>query len=428
VGDASHDRQSRLSRRGFLLGAGGLAAGAALAAPDSRGAPTNASAAPGTTGGDLVPFYGAHQAGVTTAPQRHSYFAAFDVQAEQRSDLVSLLKRWTALAADLCAGHPVNGAAQAGGGVDGGEARGLGPDRLSVNFGLGPSLFGVNAVDRFGLRGKWPMALVEVPVFAGEQISPSRRGGDLTVHACAEDPQVVFHAVHQLAAAAAGAAIIRWAQAGFNESAATNGTPRNLMGFKDGTVNPRAPSQLDQFVWVDGGQDQEWMTGGTYMVVRRIRMRLGRWDTLSVETQERVIGRHKASGAPLGEQREFAPLDLQAMRPDGKPVIPLNAHVRLASAAANWGQMMLRRSYAYNDGVATLDIDQVPTSATDSLDAGLFFCAYQQDPRLAFIPIFAKLSQRDALGPFTVHTASAVAALPPGAERPGEWVGQSLLE
>jgi len=167
------------------------------------------------------------------------------------------------------------------------------------------------------------------------------------------------------------------------------------------------------------------MDGGTYVVVRRIRMNLDKWDATSVATQERIIGRHKRSGAPLGRSAEFDALDLSAKGVDGEPIVPLDAHVRIASPQENWHNTMLRRSYSYNDDALVPGTSSASNSST--FDAGLFFVAYQQNPRLAFIPIYAELAARDALGPFTVHTGSTIAAIPPGAQNPGSWIGEQLL-
>jgi deferrochelatase/peroxidase EfeB len=419
-----------ISRRGFLGAAGGLVAGAAFAGAE-RELPREH---PPSVGDDAkiatVPFYGIHQGGISTPPQRHSYFAALDVTTDERRQLVQVLQAWTEVAANLCSGRSAAPMTADAGSVeaDSGEALGLGPARLTVNFGFGPSLFGLGAPDRFGLARNWPMPLIPLPNFPGDQLIASKTGGDLTIHACADDPQVAFHAVRQLVRTARRVATIRWAQAGFNEASAANGTPRNLLGFKDGTMNLTTDAEMDELVWAGGDGDQAWMQGGTYLVVRRIRVSLEQWDAQSLGTQERVIGRHKLSGAPLGKSGEFDRLDLDARDSNGRPVIPLDAHVRLASPQENWGQRMLRRSYAYNDGVDPFSARGSSGPPAQTLDAGLFFAAYQVDPRLSFIPIFQKLAESDALSRFTTHTGSAIAAIPPAAPHPGRWVGQQLLE
>ena len=353
-------------------------------------------------------------------------FVAVDVTTDRREDLTELLRVWTGLAADLTAGRsgPSFGDVAGGAQQDSGSTLGLGPARLTVNVGFGPSLFGLGETDRFGLGAHRPEALVDLPPFAGDQLTEATTGGDLSIHACADDPQVTFHAAQQLVRAARGVAVARWSQAGFNETGAATGTPRNLMGFKDGTTNPSTGSALDELVWV-GGAGPDWMVGGTYLVARRIRIAFDEWDDTPVAEQERIIGRHKLSGAPLGRSAEFDALDLAAEDSSGDPVVPLDAHVRIASPQENWNNTLLRRSYAYNDG---LDASAEPSGRlSPRVDAGLFFVAYQANPRLSFIPIYGELARGDALQRFTTHTASMIAAVPPAAPGPGHWIGEQLF-
>jgi deferrochelatase/peroxidase EfeB len=422
-------QRSHISRRNFLGAAGGLVAGAALVGARDQLTSHKVSPVRSTVSDGVEPFYGLHQGGITTQPQSHTYFAALDVTTDRRNELAALLQSWTAVAANLTSGRTAAPLVTDLGGVepDSGETLGLGPARLTINFGFGPSLFGRGAHDRFGLAKNWPVWLIDLPAFPGDELIESKTGGDLTIHACADDPQVVFHAVRQLARAADGVASIRWSQAGFNEASASEGTPRNLMGFKDGTINPRTDAELDRFVWV-GQEGPDWLTGGTYVVVRRIRIAFDQWDAEPLGNQERVIGRHKVSGAPLGKSNEFDELDLEAAYSNGDLVIPHDSHVRLTSPQENWGEMMLRRSYSYNDGVDPLVERRAPGGLAPTLDAGIFFAAYQRNPRLVFIPIFQRIAELDALREFTIHTGSAVVAIPPAAAGPGDWVGQRLLE
>jgi deferrochelatase/peroxidase EfeB len=412
---ASH---RRVSRRTFLGAAGG-AAGAVVGAATVDGLSSAGADAAERPLSAIEPFYGIHQGGIATPPQSHMMFMAVDVTTDRRQDLSELLRAWTSVAADLTAGRNVPA-----GTADNSEAIGLGPARLTVNFGFGPSLFGRGSTDRFDLAKDCPQALVDLPTFPGDELDPGRTGGDLTIHACADDPQVVFHAARQLLRVSEGMALLRWSQTGFNEQQSSLGTPRNLMGFKDGTMNPAGESQLARFVWVRGAEPT-WMNGGTYMVIRRIRMNLDPWENTSVSAQEKIIGRHKRSGAPLGRSAEFDALDLSATDADGNPIVPLDAHVRIASPQENWNNTMLRRSYSYNDDVRLAG--ESARRERSTFDAGLCFVAYQQNPRLAFIPIYAELAERDALRQFTVHTGSAIAALPPAVPGPGNWIGEQLL-
>ena len=377
--DVEYSRPHRVNRRTFLGSMSSAAAGAVVGVTASRsvsGGPAYAGQPPGN---DIEPFYGVHQGGIATEPQSHSMFVAFDVTTDHREDLTELLRMWTNLAAELSLGRSGPSFSDVAGGAsqDSGSTVGLGPARLTVNVGFGPGLFGLGDSDRFGLSADRPVALIDLPEFPGDQLTEVTTGGDLSLHACADDPQVVFHAAQQLVRAAHGVAVARWSQVGFNEAGAAAGTPRNLMGFKDGTTNPSTELALDELVWVSGA-GPDWMVGGTYLVARRIRIDFDAWDDTPVGVQERIIGRHKLSGAPLGRSAEFDTLDLAAKDSSGNPVVPLDAHVRIASPQENWNNAMLRRSYAYNDGLVASARPSGPISAP--IDAGLLFMAYQSNP------------------------------------------------
>jgi deferrochelatase/peroxidase EfeB len=194
------------------------------------------------------------------------------------------------------------------------------------------------------------------------------------------------------------------------------------MGFKDGT---HSPPQVDPVVWV-GTEGPAWMQGGSYVVVRRIRMALEHWDRTNVGFQEQTLGRHKVSGAPLGLRDEFAPLRLDRADKDGNPIIPENAHVRLANAASNGGAEILRRGYSYNDGVNFTAERWPPWRQGMEYDAGLLFVAYQRDPRTGFVKIFENMAKFDMLNQFVTHTGGGLFACP-GGVREGEFVGQRLF-
>ncbi len=408
-----------LTRRGLVGAAAGLAAGlgrgaAGEARPDNVAEPAAATA--------VEPFWGEHQGGITTPAQGHSYFAAFDLLTARRDGLVRLLRAWTEAAARMAAGQ----AATASG--DSGETLGTMPARLTLTFGFGAGVFVKDGKDRFGLSARRPAALVELPRFNGDRLIPTRTGGDLSVQACADDPLAAFHAVRQLARLAYGAAAIRWVQTGFVGGFPKRETPRNLLGFKDGTGNPSAadPREMAEFVWV-GDEAPGWLRGGSYVVARRIRIALWHWDRMPVAFQEAAIGRRKFSGAPLGGRNEFDRLDLAATDRDGNPLIPESAHVRLAAAATNGGAKILRRVYSYNDGVDFTTERWPPWRQGIEYDAGLFFVSYQRDPRTGFIRIFDKLARFDMLNQFVTHTGGGLFACPGGA-REGEFIGQGLFD
>ena len=416
------------TRRRLLAGAGGALA--------SAGALTLARAAPVSQEQLREPFFGQNQAGIATPQQTHSYFAAFDCLAKNRDELKAMLKAWTDAAARMCAGETARelGKDLTVEGADGGSALGLSPERLTLTFGFGGGFFVKDGADRYGLAGKRPAALVDLPKFNGDQLEPALTGGDLSVQACADDPQVAFHAVRELVRLSYGAAQIRWGQAGFLPQAPAEETPRNLMGFKDGTNNPpRAgtsissdrPRRFDDVVWV-GDEGPDWMRGGSYLVARRIRISLEHWDRSEIDFQEQVIGRRKYSGAPIGKMNERDGLDLDRVDPDGTPIIADNAHVRLGAAATTGGAQIFRRPYSYNDGVRFTAERWPPWRQGMMYDAGLFFICYQRDPREGFIKIYENMAKLDALNQFTTHTGSALFACP-GGVREGEFVGQRLF-
>ena len=410
----------RISRRRALgtIGAATAIAGAAIAVRRSDAIP-----AP-STDGDVVAFHGEHQAGVVTPAQGRLEIAAFDLTTDRIADVRELLRAWTDAAALMTAGRPV-GPTDADPLLpppDTGEAVGLPAARLTLTFGLGPTLFDVVGEDRFGLASRRPAALADLPPLAGDELDPGRSGGDLVVQACADDPQVAFHAIRNLARVGRGLAAIRWSQLGFSRTSSAGRvgpTPRNLQGFKDGTNNLDAADAtvMDADVWVPNDATPAWMRGGTYLVTRRIQMLIETWDRTSMGEQESTIGRRKESGAPLGRTHEFDPVPLAAKDASGEPVIPLDAHVRLAAPSENGGAAILRRGYSFTDG-----IDPV----TGELDAGLFFICFQRDPRTQFVRVQRHLSRHDALNEYIKHVGSGIFAIPPGTDA-GGYVGETLL-
>ena len=173
---------------------------------------------------------------------------------------------------------------------------------------------------------------------------------------------------------------------------------------------------MNDHVWVQPGDGPDWMTAGSYLVARRIRMMIETWDRTSLTDQQNVFGRTKGSGSPLSGGTEFTEPDLAATGTSGQQVIPTGAHVRLAHPDTNSGARLLRRGYNFVDG----------SDGLGRLNAGLFFLAYQRDPRTAFIPIQTRLARQDALNEYISHVGSALFACPPGVQ-PGQYWGQALF-
>jgi deferrochelatase/peroxidase EfeB len=406
------------------VGVGAVAAGAgggyALGSADDPAVKPADSAVP-------VPFTGRHQAGIVTPAQDRLYLVALDMTSEKRDDLVSLLKDWTRAARKLTAGNEVGvygavAGSPLGPPEDTGEALGLPPSQLTLTIGFGPSLFEKDGKARFGLDGRKPAKLVDLPAFSGDQLDPTISHGDLVIQACANDPQVAVHAVRNLVRIAFGRASVRYSQMGFGRTSSTSQaqvTARNLLGFKDGTANIKAEERktVETFVWVGADDGPDWLVDGSYLVTRKINMRIETWDRESLQGQEQIIGRTKGSGGPLSGGDEFATLDLKAKNADGEPAIPEKSHVRLAHPDTNGGAKILRRGYNFVDG----------SNGLGQLSAGLFFIAYQSDPA-QFSRIQRSLagSQNDLLNEYIVHVSSGVFACPPGVGRTG-FVGETLF-
>ena len=413
-----------LSRRGLLglvgAGAAGLAIGGGTAAAIALGQPNGVGVS------TVYPFFGEHQAGITTPAQDRLHFAAYDLSAgATRDDLIELLQDWTYAAARLTAGLEVT----EGGAVDGsplappddtGEAQGLPASGLTITFGFGPTLFTTeDGTDRFGIASKKPDLLAKLPRFSGDALRPESGGGDLCIQACADDPQVAVHAIRNLSRIAFGRAAIRWSQLGFGRTSSTSTsqvTPRNLFGFKDGTANIKAedPSTVKAQVWVADGDGPGWMTGGSYLVTRKIRMIIEAWDRTQLQEQESVIGRSKGEGAPLSGGKEFTEPEFAATGAAGQELIPADSHVRLAHPTSTGGAQLLRRGYNFVDGNDELG----------RLDAGLFFISFQRSPE-QFIAVQKNLA-RDALNEYIKHVGSAIFAVPPGAAK-GSYIGAGLF-
>jgi deferrochelatase/peroxidase EfeB len=407
------------SRRALLTASVGLAA--AVSGPGlARATPQDPR---------ILAFFGPHQNGIATPAQAHTYFAAFDLNAEHRTQVAELMRAWTDVAARLTQGLPVAETMAADAPPpDGGDTAGLAPARLTITFGFGQSLFSKDGVDRYGLAAYRPAAFVDLPKFPGDQLVVERTGGDLVIQACSDDQQTTLHAVRQLMRLANGVATLRWVQNGFVAGTSQPTTPRNLMGFKDGSFNVAIsdPAAMDRHVWV-GEEGGAWMRGGTYLVARPTRIALEHWDQMKLAFQEQTVGRHKASGALIGGTDEFAPLDLDANDADGNPLVAENSHVRLAAPQNNDGAEILRRSYSYDNGVAMIAQRWPPWRHALSLDAGLLFVCYQRDPRTGFIKIFEKMSRFDMMNQFVTPIGGGLYACPGGVAN-GRYLAQDLFE
>ncbi len=412
-----------VTRRSLLGGAAGALVAGSFIAGRSLGDGGSGSGSTDADAAASYAFHGEHQAGIVTPAQDRLHFAAFDVTTGSRDDLQALFRAWTAAAVEMTEGRLVgDGAPQPYDAppADTGESQDLPASGLTITFGFGPTLFRKDGKDRFGLDSGRPANLKRLPHFPADNLDPDRSDGDLCVQACANDPQVAVHAIRNLARIGFGTVAMRWAQLGFGRTSSTTrsqDTPRNLFGFKDGTANIRSDETdaLDEFVWVPKGDAPDWFVGGSFLIARRINMSIEPWDRTSLREQEGLIGRTRVDGAPLSGGGEFTELDLAMQGRDG-PIIPVDAHVRLAHPTVNSGSRILRRGYNFTDGADRLG----------RMNAGLFFIAFVNDPDKHYIPMQTRLSRDDGLMEYLQHTGSGIWAVPPGLSE-GEWLGQSLF-
>jgi deferrochelatase/peroxidase EfeB len=441
------DRRQFLTGSAAVLGAGALGAivGAeAEAGSRANGATQSASAAAQTRialGDELatrVPFDAPHQAGILTPAPAQATFVALDAIAPDRGTLAAALESLSTRARSLTQGDAVGAEELDDPPPDSGILGPINaPDELTVTIAFGASLFD----GRYGLGTLRPKRLERMPNFPNDELDPARSHGDLLLSVCAGQRDTVTHTVRELLRAVAGHLTPRWRIDGF-QSARRGPTPanspRNLFAFRDGTANPDVndASLMDELIWLPpasppatqptrtpatgpaprGSGEPSWASGGTYQVLRTIRMHVEFWDRVGMFEQQNMIGRNRASGAPLGGTEEFENprYDLD---PEGKR-IPLNAHIRLANprTAQTADQRILRRGYNYDRG---LDV-------AGDLDQGLVFVAFNQDIRRQFATIQARLVEEPMID-YITPVGGGYFFAPPGARGPGDWVGSGLF-
>lgn len=418
VGGAVPGAASGVSRRGLIgraaATAGVVAAGAAAAAVGAQVAHADDASAPTPT---VYPFEGAHQQGILTPKQRHAAYVAFDVTAAGAGELKALLRTITDQARFLTAGGtPPDGGLLATNPDNGILGPVVPADGLTVTASVGASLFD----HRFGLAKAKPARLRQMDEFPNDALDRSICDGDLLLQICADNADTVVHALRQIARNTRGGMQVRWRCDGFDSPPRPSGTSRNLLGYKDGTANPVATDEalMDQLVWTHGGgKEPGWVEGGSYHVVRLIRMFVEFWDRVSIREQNNMFGRDKVSGAPLTGTGEFDEPDYVA--DSTEDVILSNAHIRLANprlGASTDNQRILRRSFNYDLG----------TDANGDLNMGHLFTAFNQDLDRQFVTIQKRLVDEPLVDYVSPVGGGYFFALP-GVRGSSDWLGRGMF-
>jgi deferrochelatase/peroxidase EfeB len=412
------------ARRRLLLGlgiAGGVAAAGARAAtlPDDRGR-AEAEDGEGDSTQERQAYLGTHQAGIVTPQPAAGLVASFDVLADSRDDLERLFRTLTARIAFLTTGGPAPTQDPKLPPLDSGV---LGmvifPDNLTMTVAVGASLFD----DRFGLAPHKPRHLVRMEQFPNDALDAELCHGDLLLQICSNTAETNLHALRDIVKQTPDLLSLRWKMDGFlpphTIKKMGRDTVRNLMGFKDGTANldARNTGLMDRVIWVQADHGEPaWADGGSYQVVRFIRMLVERWDRTPLQEQQTIFGRDKAEGAPLGMTREHDVPDYAA-DPKGNH-IPLTAHIRLANPRTTQTEnsLILRRPYNYSRGV----------TQAGQLDMGLLFVCFQSDLSAGFLTVQGRLNGEpleEYIKPFGGGYFFAL----PGITSPDQFLGQSLL-
>ncbi|WP_408925652.1 Dyp-type peroxidase [Corynebacterium sp. YSMAA1_1_F7] len=391
------------TRRGFFAGLGMTGAASVLAACSTA---EDSAASDGQGDADdgasirTISFDGVHQAGIQEDSQTHALVVAFNMKRNNvpkgglKKNLTRLMRIWTGDARSMTQGETAL--------ADLEPELTVAPQNLTITMGWGPRL--IKDVDLIDEAPAWVKKnLNGLPKFKGDKLDNAFGAADVVLQICGDSLTAVSHAARVLTRGGRDYATPKWTQRGFVDSP-TGETPRNLLGFKDGTAIPRTDAEYDEAIWDD--------QGGSAMVVRRIVFDMPGWEKLDRKSREVVFGRHVDTGAPLGGKDEFDPVDLNKSGEDGLPLIDERSHVGISVGE---GSRIRRRAYNWDNEVTPLG------------NSGLIFICFQNDPDEAFTPLQKRLAEKDRLNTWITHVGSAVFWVLPGTQNGAHW-GQQFLE
>ncbi len=123
---------------------------------------------------------------------------------------------------------------------------------------------------------------------------------------------------------------------------------RDLLGFVDGTENPRGQAAIDAVLV---GEEDPAFTGGSYVIVQKYLHDLNGWNALSTEAQERIIGRTKLADIELDDS-----------------IKPTSAHSALTTIVEDGKEIKILR-------------DNMPFGRAGHGEFGTYFIGYSRSPR-----------------------------------------------
>ncbi|MGQ4479330.1 Dyp-type peroxidase [Streptomyces sp. SAS_276] len=251
--------------------------------------------------------------------------------------------------------------------------------------------------DVFADDANRPQHLKRMPSFPGDVLDPAQSHGSLllqitgvSARAVEETAEQALHALPQWQ--------VRWRLDGLrpdNRTEDGRGLARNPFHFTEGYGNPSTPAEVAERAAVKAGQGEPaWTVGGSYQVVRIIRLATDFWDRDTVHQQERIVGRRRdgrwLDGTPRTEQPVFA------ADPLGK-ITPLDSHVRRAAPDRRNPPPLVRRGYNYHHS----DDDQ-----------GLIFSCFQRDLAQGFEAVQHRL-QGEAMAKYNLTVGGGYFFVPP---------------